>query len=85
ALPYPLRYIGAIGSRKTHADRLATLRAEGVSEDDLARIHAPVGLDIGAVTPEEIALSILAEMLAVRSGHTGGFMQAHRTDTEARA
>jgi xanthine dehydrogenase accessory factor len=78
ALPYPLRYIGAIGSRKTHADRIATLRAEGVGEDDLARIHAPIGLDIGAVSPEEIALSILAEMLAVRSGRPGGFMQAQR-------
>ncbi len=78
ALPYPLRYIGAIGSRKTHADRISTLRAEGVSEDDLARIHAPIGLDIGAVSPEEIALSILAEMLAVRSGRPGGFMQAQR-------
>jgi xanthine dehydrogenase accessory factor len=78
ALPYPLRYIGAIGSRKTHADRIATLRAEGVSEDDLARIHAPIGLDIGAVTPEEVAVSILAEMLAVRSGRSGGFMQRER-------
>jgi xanthine dehydrogenase accessory factor len=84
ALPYPLRYIGAIGSRKTHADRLADLRAEGVSEADLARIHAPIGLDIGAVSPEEIALSILAEMIAVRSGRSGGFMQTERTKTEAR-
>ncbi|MHB8645742.1 MAG: XdhC family protein [Thermomicrobiales bacterium] len=83
ALPYPLRYIGAIGSRKTHADRLATLRAEGVSEADLARIHAPIGLDIGAVSPEEIALSILAEMLAARSGRPGGFMQPQRTTAEA--
>jgi xanthine dehydrogenase accessory factor len=79
ALPFPLRYIGAIGSRKTHADRIATLRAEGVSEDDLARIHAPIGLDIGAVTPEEVAVSIIAEMLAVRSGHPGGFMQRERS------
>lgn len=78
ALPHPLRYIGAIGSRKTHADRIAALRAEGVSEDDLARIHAPIGLDIGAVSAEEIALSILAEMLAVRSGRPGGFMQPQR-------
>ena len=85
ALPHPLRYIGAIGSRKTHADRVATLRAEGVSEDDLARIHAPIGLDIGAVSPEEIALSILAEMLAVRSGRSGGFMDARRTSAGATA
>jgi len=85
ALPYPLRYIGAIGSRKTYADRIAALRAEGVSEEDVARIHAPIGLDIGAVSPEEIALSILAEMLAVRSGRSGGFMQPQRTPAEARA
>lgn len=85
ALRYPLRYIGAIGSRKTHADRIATLRAEGVSDEELARIHAPIGLDIGAVSPEEIALSILAEMLAVRSGRPGGFMQAQRPKAEATA
>ena len=78
ALRFPLRYIGAIGSRKTHADRMATLRAEGVSDDDLARIHAPIGLDIGAVTPEEVAVSIIAEMLAVRSGRSGGLMQPQR-------
>ncbi len=81
ALPHPLRYIGAIGSRKTHADRIAALRAEGVSDADLARIHAPIGLDIGAVSAEEIAMSILAEMLAVRSGRSGGFMQPRRAQT----
>jgi xanthine dehydrogenase accessory factor len=85
ALPHPLRYIGAIGSRKTHADRIATLRAEGVSEADLARIHAPIGLDIGAASPEEIALSILAEMIAVRSGRPGGFMQTRQSNTTAPA
>jgi len=85
ALRSPLRYIGAIGSRRTHADRIATLRSEGVSDEELARIHAPIGLDIGAVSPEEIALSILAEMLAVRSGKPGGFMQAQRPVAEARA
>lgn len=85
ALLHPLRYIGAIGSRKTHADRIAALREEGVSEEDLARIHAPIGLDIGAVSAEEIAISILAEMLAVRSGRPGGFMQPQRHATGARA
>jgi xanthine dehydrogenase accessory factor len=78
ALNHPLRYIGAIGSRKTHADRIEGLRAEGVSDEDLARIHAPIGLDIGAISPEEIALSILAEMIAVRSGRSGGVMTPRR-------
>jgi len=85
ALQFPLRYIGAIGSRKTHADRLATLRAEGVSDADLARIHAPIGLNIGAVSPEEIAISILAEMIAAREGKAGGMMSAARKPTEATA
>lgn len=83
ALQYPLRYIGAIGSRKTHADRIATLRAEGVSEEQLARIHAPIGLDIGAVSPEEIAISILAEMIATREGKSGGGMRTEKQQTDS--
>lgn len=61
-------FIGALGSRKTHAARLARLRELGHSEAALARIRGPVGLDIGAVTVSEIALSILAEIVAVRRG-----------------
>jgi len=57
-------YIGALGSRKTHAKRVARLRAQGVSEADIARIHAPIGLDIGAVSPSEIAVAIMAEITA---------------------
>lgn len=57
-------YIGALGSRKTHERRVQRLMASGFSDDDLARIHAPIGLDIGAVSPAEIAVSILAEIVA---------------------
>ncbi len=55
-------YIGALGSRKTHARRLARLKDAGMSDAALARIHAPIGLDIGAVSPAEIAVSIMAEI-----------------------
>lgn len=68
ALTRPARYVGAIGSRKTSQDRLARLKAQGLSDEQIARIHAPIGLNIGARTPEEIALSIAAEIVAVRRG-----------------
>ena len=55
-------YIGALGSRKTHARRIERLKAQGLSDADLARIHAPIGLDIGAVSPAEIAVSIMAQI-----------------------
>jgi xanthine dehydrogenase accessory factor len=61
-------YIGALGSKKTHAQRLARLGQEGYSHEALARIHGPVGLSIGSVTPAEIALSIMAEITQVRRG-----------------
>lgn len=60
-------YVGALGSRRTTAERTERLRAAGVSESEIARIHAPCGLDIGGGTPEETAISILAEIVAVRS------------------
>jgi xanthine dehydrogenase accessory factor len=59
-------YIGALGSRKTHGRRLERLKGEGVSDAALARIHAPIGLDIGAVSPAEIAISIMGEITARR-------------------
>jgi len=55
-------YIGALGSRKTHARRIERLREQGLSEADLSRIHAPIGLDIGAVSPAEIAVAIMAQI-----------------------
>ncbi|MDQ2829147.1 MAG: XdhC/CoxI family protein [Chloroflexota bacterium] len=64
------RYIGLIGSRRTQEQRRALLRRKGVSEEELARLHGPIGLDIGAVTPEEIAIAVLAEMTAVKYGRT---------------
>ncbi|NJL97835.1 MAG: XdhC/CoxI family protein [Synechococcaceae cyanobacterium SM2_3_2] len=65
-------YIGAMGSRKTHAERLARLREAGLSETQIHRIAAPTGLDLGGHTLEETALSILAEMVALRHGRQGG-------------
>jgi xanthine dehydrogenase accessory factor len=56
-------YVGALGSRKTHAKRLERLTAKGFTADDFARIKAPIGLDIGAVTPSEIAVSVLGEII----------------------
>ena len=72
ALKSPAFYIGALGSRRTHAARLARLAALGHAEPVLARIHGPVGLAIEAVTAPEIALSILAEITAVRRGAPAG-------------
>jgi xanthine dehydrogenase accessory factor len=66
ALRSPAFYVGSLGSRRTHAKRLDRLRAAGLTEEELARIHAPVGLDIGAVTQAEIAVSVMAQIIAAR-------------------
>jgi xanthine dehydrogenase accessory factor len=65
-------YVGAMGSRRAQAQRRERLLAAGIEEELLERIAAPIGLDLGAVTPEETALSIMAEVVAVRNGREGG-------------
>ncbi|PVE08515.1 XdhC family protein [Streptomyces scopuliridis] len=71
ALRLPVAFVGAMGSRRTHEDRDRRLREIGVTERELARLHSPIGLDLGARTPEETALSIAAEIVAVRRGGSG--------------
>lgn len=71
ALKLPVAYVGAMGSRRTHEDRNKRLREVGVTELELARLRSPIGLDLGARTPEETALSIAAEIVANRRGGTG--------------
>ena len=68
ALRTDVGYLGAMGSRRTHADRVERLRAEGVDDAGIARILAPIGLDLGGRTPEETAISICAEIIALRTG-----------------
>jgi xanthine dehydrogenase accessory factor len=65
-------YVGAMGSRRAQAQRRERLLAAGLDEELLARVAAPIGLDLGALTPEETALSIMAEVVAVRHGRDGG-------------
>jgi xanthine dehydrogenase accessory factor len=67
----PVAYIGAMGSRRTHSDRMERLRAAGLSEEQLVKLHSPVGLDLGARTPEETAVSIGAEIIALQWGGSG--------------
>jgi xanthine dehydrogenase accessory factor len=76
ALRMPLAYVGAMGSRRTNDDRLARLRERGLTEDELGRLHAPIGLDVGARTPEETAVSVAAEIVAARWGGTGSQLRA---------
>ncbi|SMQ20769.1 xanthine dehydrogenase accessory factor [Streptomyces sp. Ag82_O1-12] len=71
ALDLPVAYVGAMGSRRTHDERQQLLREVGVTEDHLARLRSPIGLDLGARTPEETAISIIAEIIAHTNQGTG--------------
>lgn len=79
ALRLPVAYIGAMGSRRTHLDRLDRLREVGLTDAELARMHSPIGLDLGARTPEETALSIAAEIVAHRYGGSGAHLSGAST------
>lgn len=68
AVRSPARYIGALGSKRTHAKRVTALKEAGITDEQIARIHAPIGLDLGGRKPEEIAVSIIGEIVAVRNG-----------------
>lgn len=75
ALASDAGYIGAMGSRRTDEERTRALREEGMSEADLSRIRGPIGLDVGARTPQEVAVAIAGEIIALRSGSPAGFLR----------
>jgi xanthine dehydrogenase accessory factor len=72
----PSRWVGVMGSMRHTAPHVAALRERGVAEEDIARVHRPIGLDVGSRTPPEIALSTLAGLLADRNGRSGGVFPA---------
>ena len=74
-LPKEPRFVGLVGSRRHTGHHLEALRAKGVTEEVIARIQTPVGLDLGGVTPAEIAISILAGLVAIRRGRSGGWLE----------
>ncbi|HSL35528.1 MAG TPA: XdhC family protein, partial [Arthrobacter sp.] len=77
ALGLELAYIGAMGSRRSHTQRMASLLAAGVAPEEAERLHSPIGLDLGAVTPAEVAVSITAELVAGRSRSASGLSLKH--------
>ncbi len=85
SLSTPARYIGAVGSRSTNQDRRERLKAAGVDDDNLQRVRGPIGLNIGASTPEEMAISIMAEIIAARHGRMGGPLTTATGKIRARA
>jgi xanthine dehydrogenase accessory factor len=75
ALKTPAAYVGAIGSRGTHAGRRERMASWGVSPEELQRVYGPIGLDVGGRSPQETALAIMAEVIAVKNGKSGGFLR----------
>lgn len=73
-------YVGAIGSRKTHAERFGRMAKLGIGAEQLAEVYAPIGLDLNGNNPEEVALAIMAEIIAVRRGGSGGFLKGRKPD-----
>jgi xanthine dehydrogenase accessory factor len=78
ALKTGAAYIGAIGSRKTHARRFERMASWGITPEELDRVYSPIGLDLGGRTPEETALSIIAEVVTVKNGRSGGSLRDSR-------
>ena len=76
AVKSPAGYLGAMGSRRTHEKRKVALRELGVSDEAIERVQAPLGLDLGARTPEETAVSIMGQIIALRSGRAGGHLSS---------
>lgn len=76
ALARPVRWVGVMGNPRHEGPHVAALRGLGVPEEDIARVHRPIGLDIGSRAPAEIAVSTLAGLLADRNGRSGGFAHA---------
>jgi xanthine dehydrogenase accessory factor len=68
ALPSSAFYVGALGARRRLGERLDALRQAGIAETDIARLHAPIGLDIGGKAPWDVAISVMAEIIALREG-----------------
>ncbi|MBW9120305.1 XdhC family protein [Microbacterium trichothecenolyticum] len=85
ALALPVGFVGAMGARATVARRDELLRERGVPEDDLARVHTPLGLDLGGPTPEETAVSVLAEIIAARHGGSGAALRERSGPLHRRA
>jgi len=78
ALKTPAAYVGAIGSRQTHAGRRERMASWGVTAEDLQRVYGPIGLDLGGRSPQETALAIIAEVVAVKHGKSAGFLRDKR-------